>query len=1020
MKSSSDTTNQFAESDIAVIGMALRLPGANTPEQFWQNLREGVESITFFTDDELRAAGIDEVFLQNPAYVKAAGILDDIKSFDAAFFGLNPRETQVMDPQHRLFLECAWEALETAGYNSEVYDGRIGVYGGAGFNTYLINLFSNPELIASFGRYQTVLQNLSEHMTTFVSYKLNLKGPSMTVQTGCSTSLVAVHLACQSLLNGESDMALAGGAALTIPQRTGHMFKEGGIESPDGHCRAFDAQAHGTVGSSGVAVVVLKRLADAIADRDTLHAVIKGSAINNDGSAKIGYTAPSIDGQSEVIAEALAMSGIDPETIGYVEAHGTGTLLGDPIEVAALTKAYRATTDATGYCALGALKSNIGHTDTVAGVAGLIKTVLTVKHRMIPPSLHYEQPNPGIDFADSPFFVNNVLREIKTNGVPFRAAVSAFGIGGTNAHAILEEAPHVEHDARSRPYQLIHLSAKTATALDKMTANLAEHLKRHPDLNLADAAYTLHAGRRDFNYRRALVCRDVADAVSALTTLDPKQVFTSFRGAPDKEIVFMFPGQGAQYAGMGRDLYDHEQCFREVVDQCAELLQPHLGIDLRDVLYPSPDRLDEANARLQETRLTQAALFVTEYALAQQFMHWGVKPKALIGHSLGEYVAATIAGVFSLEDALKLVAVRGRLMQELPPGAMLAVPLSEEQVKQYLNAEISLAAINSPSMCVLSGSPEAIATLETSLSQEGVNVVRLHVSVAFHSYMVQQSIAPFRKALDEVERRAPKIPYISNVTGRQITAGEAISPEYWTRHISQPVRFADGLSELLQQPDLILLEVGPGRTLSTLARQNPAKTASHEVANSIRHPHEQSSDVAFLLNTLGRLWLAGIQPDWSSFYENEERVRVPLPAYPFERQRYWVEAKRWDTAATSTVPDENDNSLETISVRPALPTAYAKATNPIEQNILDIWQEILGISEIGIHDNFFELGGHSLLATQIISRLRQAFEVQVPLRAIFENPTTVALATAIEEILIAELETVTDEEAEQMLEQSHV
>ena len=612
-----------------------------------------------------------------------------------------------------------------------------------------------------------------------------------------------------------------------------------------------------------------------------------------------------------------------------------------------------------------------------------------------------------------------MLREVKTNGVPFRAAVSAFGIGGTNAHAILEEAPCVEVDTQSRPYQLIYLSAKTSSALDTMTANLADHLKLHPAMNLADVAYTLHAGRRDFNYRRALVCRDAADAVPALETIDPKRVFTSFSGPVTKEVVFMFPGQGAQYAGMGRDLYEHEHRFREMVDQCAELLEPHLGLDLRDVLYPSPDRIDEANARLQETRLTQAALFVTEYALAQQFMHWGVKPKALIGHSLGEYVAATIAGVFSLEDALKLVAVRGRLMQELPPGAMLAVPLSEQQVQQYLGPEISLAAINSPSMCVLSGSPDAIAGIEASLPQEGVNVVRLHVSVAFHSYMVQQSLAPFRKVLDEVERRAPRIPYISNVTGQQITAGEAISADYWTRHISQPVRFADGLSELLKQSDLILLEVGPGRTLSTLARQNPAKTASHEVANSIRHPHEQSSDVAFLLNTLGRLWLSGVEPDWTSFYENEERMRVPLPAYPFERQRYWVEAKRWDVAGTTPIANEDD-SLETISVRPALPTAYVQATNPIEQNILDIWQEILGISEIGIHDNFFELGGHSLLATQIVSRLRQAFEIQVPLRTIFENPTTASLATAIENILIAELEEVTDEEAERLLEQTHV
>jgi acyl transferase domain-containing protein len=1018
----SKAVDQFADSDVALIGMALRLPGANTPDQFWQNLRDGVESITFFTDEELRATGLDEEVLRDPAYVKAAGVLDDIKSFDASFFGLNPRETQVMDPQHRLFLECAWEALESAGYNSETYPGRISVYGGAGFNTYLINLFSNPELIESFGRYQTVLQNLSEHMTTFVSYKLNLKGPSMTLQTGCSTSLVAVHLACQSLLNGETDMALAGAAALTIPQQAGYMFEEGGIESPDGHCRAFDARAHGTVGGSGAAVVLLKRLACAVTDGDSIHAVIKGSAINNDGSAKIGYTAPSIDGQAEVIAEALAVSGIDPITIRYVEAHGTGTLLGDPIEVAALTRAYRASTNAKGFCAIGSVKSNIGHTDTVAGVAGLIKTVLSLKHKAIPPSLHYEQPNPGIDFVNSPFYVNNTFRQVKTNGIPFRAAVSAFGIGGTNAHAILEEAPCTERDMRSRPHQLISLSAKTASALDAMTTNLAEHLKRHPALNLADVAYTLHVGRREFNYRRTLVCGDLENSAAALEGLDPKRVFTSFRGPAAKDVVFMFPGQGAQYAGMGRNLYEHELCFREVVDQCAELLKPHLGLDLRDIIYPEPDRMEGAGARIQETYLTQPALFVVEYALAQQFRHWGVRPKALIGHSLGEYVAATIAGVFSLEDALKLIAARGRLMHELPPGAMLAVPLSEQQVQPYLSPEISLAAINGPSQCVLSGSPQAIETLQSSLLKENLNVVRLHVSVAFHSYMTQQSISPFRKVLDEVELKAPQTPYIANVTGRQITAAEATDPEYWTRHISQPVRFAEGMSELLRHPDLILLEVGPGRTLSTLARQNPGKSASHEILNSIRHPHEQGSDVAFLLNTLGRLWLAGVQPDWSKFYEDEERMRVPLPSYPFERQRYWVEARKLSGGGplTATIGDEQDIPLNAIAGRPALPSAYVKASNPVEQTVLDIWQEILGISEIGIHDNFFELGGHSLLATQIVSRLRQAFDVQVPLRTIFENPTTAELAAALEDFLIAEVERVTDEEAERLLERNHV
>jgi acyl transferase domain-containing protein/acyl carrier protein len=893
---------QFDESDVAIIGMALRLPGAKTPEEFWQNLRAGVESITFFTDEELRASGIDEAILQNPAYVKAGGVLDDIKSFDASFFGLNPREAQVMDPQHRLFLECAWEVLEHAGYDADSYTGRISVHGGAGFNTYLINLFSNPELIESFGRYQTVLQNLSEHMTTFVSYKLNLRGPSMTVQTGCSTSLVAVHLACQSLLNRETDMALAGGVALTIPQRIGYLFQEGGINSPDGHCRAFDARAHGTVGGSGAAIVLLKRLTEAVADGDCIHAVIKGSAINNDGSAKIGYTAPSVVGQAEVIAEALSVAGIEPETIAYVETHGTGTLLGDPIEVAALIRAYRAGAKANNFCAIGSVKTNIGHTDTAAGVTGLIKAALILKHRAIPPSLHYEHPNPGIDFANSPFFVNSVLREITPADTPCRAAVSAFGIGGTNAHAILEEAPVVERDERARPCHLLVLSAKTGSALETMTANLAEHLKRHSDVNLADVAYTLQVGRKAFNYRRVLACRDVDDAVSALERLDPKRVLTSFHEPGKKDVVFMFSGQGAQYAGMGRELYEREPFFREQVDRCAELLIPDLGLDLREVIYPPAERIDEAAAQLQETFLTQPALFVIDYAMAQLWRHWGVQSQLMIGHSLGEYVAATLAGVFSLEDALKLVAARGRLMSQLPGGAMLAVPLTELQVQPFLGTDISLAAVNSPALCVLSGSPQAIEKIEKSILEQGLDATRLHVSVAFHSHLVAQAMEPLMSVLDEIALHPPRIPYVSNVTGKLITADEATNPAYWARHLRQTVRFSDGLNELLTQPELLLLEVGPGRTLSTLVRQHPRKAASHEILTSLRHPGDRSSDMAFLLNTVGRLWLAGIQPDWPAFYADEERVRVPLPTYPFERERLWVEIRKPEQPRNTSQP----------------------------------------------------------------------------------------------------------------------
>ncbi|MGB9178314.1 MAG: type I polyketide synthase, partial [Pyrinomonadaceae bacterium] len=643
---------RFDDSDIAIIGMALRLPGARNVEQFWRNLCDGVESITFFTDEELKASGVDDALLANPRYVKANGVLDDIASFDAAFFGFNPREAEMMDPQHRLFLECTWEALEHAGYNSETYQGRIGIHAGVGFNTYLFNLVSNPELIESAGYFQTMLGNGNSFLATLASYKLNLKGPSFTVQTACSTSLVAVHLACQSLLNGESDMALAGGASLSVPQKVGYLYQEGGILSPDGHCRAFDAGAQGTVGGSGVAIVVLKRLSDALAVGDSIYAIIKGSAINNDGSMKIGYTAPSVEGQAEVITEALTVAGVKPETVSYVETHGTGTPLGDPIEIAALTQAFRTGFQAKNFCAIGSVKTNIGHTDTAAGAAGLIKAALVLKHRMIPPSLNYERPNPAIDFANSPFYVNHQLTPLtplSPAAPPLRAGVSSFGIGGTNAHLVLEEPPLLTTSAARRPTQLLLLSARTEAALSAASLQLREYLLSHPESSLPDVAYTLQVGRRAFSHRRMVLCESVEEALSALESGDGKRVLSGQSGSGKRGVVFMFSGQGTEYVNMGRELYEGEERFRAVVDRCAESLLPHLGLDLREVIYPGDMQAEQAAERLHETWLTQPSLFVTEYALAQQWMEWGVRPEALIGHSLGEYVAASVAGVMELE-----------------------------------------------------------------------------------------------------------------------------------------------------------------------------------------------------------------------------------------------------------------------------------------------------------------------------------------------------------------------------------
>ncbi|MBD1865331.1 MULTISPECIES: type I polyketide synthase [Trichocoleus] len=896
------TTNSL--DGIAIIGMTGRFPGAKNIQEFWHNLQNGVEAIAWFSDEELLAAGVDPDLLQHPNYVKAGAILEGIDQFDATFFGYSPREAETLDPQQRLFLECAWEGLEHAGYDPQRFDGRIGVYAGVGWDSYLVfNLAGHPHLLDQTHGYQTVIGNEKDHLTTRVSYKLNLKGPSLDIQTACSTSLVATNLACQSLLSYQCDMALAGGVTISVPHRTGYLHQTGGILSPDGHCRAFDAQAAGTVAGNGVGVVVLKRLEDAIADRAMIYAVIKGAAINNDGAVKVGYTAPSVEGQAEAIAEALAVAEIEPETVSYIETHGTGTALGDPIEISALTQAFRSQTQKKQFCAIGSVKTNIGHLDAAAGVTSLIKTTLALHHQQIPPSLHFEQPNPQIDFANSPFYVNTKLTDWKTNHIPRRAGVSSFGIGGTNAHAVLEEAPKLPSSGTFRPWQLLLLSAKTASALDAATTRLSDHLAQHPEQDLADAAYTLQVGRQRFNHRRMVVCQDNAEAIQILRSQDPKQIVTHIEAPQSRSITFLFPGQGTQYVGMGRDLYQTEPIFQEWVDRGSELLKSTLGVDLQDLLYRSETDVTE---QLQQTAIAQPAIFLVEYALAQLWMSWGVRPQTLTGHSVGEYIAACLAGVFSFEDALSLVAKRGQLMQSLPTGSMLAVSLSETQIKPWLNEEISLAAINAPNLCVVSGTMTAIEELRDRLTAQNVECRLLHTSHAFHSAMMEPILVSFRAAVSQVKLQPPTLRLLSNLTGTWMTPAEATSPDYWVQHLRQPVRFSAGVSQLLQEPNCILLEVGPGRTLSTLIRQHQSQASGQIVLSSLRHPKDApkdiESDIAFLLNVLGRLWLAGVEIDWLSFYAHEQRRRLPLPTYPFERQRYWIDPPSKQTNSTPAAP----------------------------------------------------------------------------------------------------------------------
>lgn len=876
--------------EIAIVGMAGRFPGAGDVDAFWRNVHEGVESVSRFTDDELRARGVPQRLLDDPEYVKAGVTFDGFDQFDAGFFGYTPREAETLDPQQRIFLECAWASLEHAGCDVARWPGKVGVYAGEGANLYLIrNLLPSFGLGAESGIADLLglmNGNSGGSLCTRVAYKLDLRGPAVTVQTACSTSLVAVHTACQALLGHDCDMALAGGVWLNLLQEGGYRYQAGAILSPDGHCRAFDAKAAGTLIGSGAGVVVLKRLDDALQDGDTIHAVIKGSAANNDGAAKVGFTAPSVDGQAEVIRSAQLIAGVAADTIGYVEAHGTGTTLGDPIEMAALTQAFRADTERRGFCAIGSVKTNIGHLDAAAGVAGLIKAAMALKHRVLPPSLHFEAPNPQIDFAASPFYVNTEARHWAGGRTPRRAGVSSFGIGGTNVHVVLEEAPVVANVETMPGWQVLPLSAKNEAVLAEGRTQLAAHLRAQPAQSLRHVAYTLQTGRRAFAWRSAVVA---SDAETAAQMLSSNAAASRQAPASAPEVVFLFPGSGSQHAFMGAALYRERTVFREALDRCMALVLAQSGIDLRPLLFPAAGEEVAAHERLFHIEVAQPALFAVEYAMAQWWLHCGVKPALMMGHSLGEYVAACIAGVFSLEDALCIVAQRARLVQALPAGAMLAVPLPESELAPFLQSGCDLAAVNGEQLCVLAGTPEAIAHAEEALRAQQHLPRRLHVAVAFHSRLVDPAVAALEQLIASVPRHAPRIPFISNLTGKPITAQEAIDPAYWGRHLRNTVRFADGLRHIFSEPGRVVLEVGPGETLTGLARQHPGSSLATGIWASQAHAQQTARNSQQLANAVAGLWTAGVDIDWAALHEDGQRRRVPLPTYAFQRQRYWVE-----------------------------------------------------------------------------------------------------------------------------------
>jgi phthiocerol/phenolphthiocerol synthesis type-I polyketide synthase E len=1047
--------------DVAIVAMCCRFPGAPDLAAFWRNLRGGVESVSRFSDDELRAAGVGEQELASRRYVRAQGVLDGIELFDAPFFGASPREAETMDPQHRIFLECAWEALETAGYDGERGAGPIGVFASVGLNSYLLNnLLTRPDLLRSLGGFRTGIGNDKDYVATRVSYKLDLTGPSLTVQTACSSSLVAVHLACQSLLNLECDMALAGGVAISVPQRVGYWYEEGGIGSPDGRCRAFDADARGTVFGNGAGVVVLKRLDDALAAGDQLLAVIRGSAINNDGGAKVGYTAPSVRGQSKVVTEALAVAGVGADTISYVEAHGTGTAMGDPIELAALCQAFAAATSRKGFCAVGSVKTNVGHLAEAAGVAGLIKAVLALAHEELPPSLHFTRPNPEIDFAATPFFVQDRLAPWPRRGAPRRAGVSSFGIGGTNVHLVLEEAPPAPAAAPSRRWQLLVLSARTDGALAAAADRLAAHLEHHPELPLADVAHTLRVGRRPFERRLAVLAGGREEAIAALAQRDPRRVTSGAApaGGGARPVAFLFPGQGAQHPGMGAELYAAEEVFRREVDRCAELLAGRLGLDLCTVLCGPAAHAGgggtAASADLDQTWLAQPALFVLEYALARLWMAWGVQPEALAGHSVGEWVAACLAEVVAPADALALVAERGRLLQSLPPGGMLALRCSAAEAAALCaatgaGAELALAASNGPRATTVAGPLPAVAALAAQAAAARVACRRLPVSHAFHSAMVEPVVADFARRVAQVRLAPPRIPFLSNVTGTWVTAEQATDPGYWASHLRATVRFGDGLAELLRQEDRLLLEVGPGRSLCALARQQQpaapvravASLAGGAAAGTGTGEGGEGQELAAFLHAAGFLWAHGASVGWEGIAAGERRRRVPLPTYSFERRRHWVEpggggggavAAGGEAAAVApaggdTVAMVDAAALPAVAAVAAVVAVAAAGTegaaggeaatdagaweDDVEARIAAIWRDLLGVPVVRAEDDFFQLGGDSLLGTQLISRLGEIYPVELPLRRLFEEPTLGRLAAVVREQLLAALAAMSEEEA---------
>jgi len=975
------SSSSAALDGVAVVGMVGRFPGADTLDQLWRNLCNSVESISVFTPEEL-GPGIDEQLRRDTDYIRARGLIEGADLFDAAFFGISPLEARVMDPQQRVFLELVQHALENAGYDPERFKGPIGVFAGIGDNHYYTtNLLTHPDLLAMAGKLAVEYGNQKDYIALRAAYLLDLRGPAVSLNTACSTTLLAIDQASRSLLDFECDLALAGGIDITVPQRSGFLYQEGGTFTRDGHCRPFDAEATGTMFCDGAGVVALKRLADAIADGDTIYAVLRGTGKNNNGARPASFLAPSVDGQAEAIAMAQARANVPVETIRYIEAHGTGTPVGDPIEIDALCKVFQSKTAKKQFCYVGSIKGNIGHPTNAAGVAGFIKAAMVLHREQIPPTLHFKTLNPKIDLAESPFLIADKLVPFPRGPEPRRTAVSSFGFGGTNVHAILEEAPLPRPGGSSRPMQLLLLSARTPAALDAYRRSLADHLDGLPDASLADASFTLQTGRRQMAQRGFAVAADPRAAAQLLRQPNPLRSSSKRCDRRDPSLVFLFGGQGTQYVNMGRNLYDGEPLFRAIVDDCCEFLKPHLGRDLRELLYPAAGDEKTAQVSLQDTFFTQPSIFVIEYALARFWQSLGIQPALMAGHSIGEFVAATLAGVWDLQDALRIIALRGRLMQSLPRGSMMAVSASAEKIAKLLPPSVQIASNNAPSLCVVSGPQPDVQAFQAQLEAQDIVCRHLHTSHAFHSAMMDTIVEPLRAEVAKVSLRAPSMPFVSTVTGRLITAAETTDPAYWAQHARATVEFSKAVLFLKEQGHDLFLECGPRSTLCALTRQHFSPERPCTAIPTLADTHEDNTEWASLLFALGSLWQNGLSLDWDAFYAHEDRRRIPLPGYPFERQRFWVDPAV--SAPLQHAPAPQQESLpaavtsQNIAASPAV--AQESRKDRLASRLLDLLVPVCGRerSQLSSSSTFLEQGFDSLSLTQVSFAIRKEFGAKI-------------------------------------------